>query len=545
MADSIMEKEKNITPSSSEEHGLGNTTQEVTLTKDGFSVHPQPIQDDPLDPLNWSPFQKNVILAIVMALYFMFTYITTTTVPSFPEIQEQYSLTLEMVNWTVAIPALGLALGPLIWSSPADIIGRRPVFILGTIVAFAATIGAAKADSYGGYMAARLFQGLGVSPAATVGLAIINDMFFEHERGQKVGLWVLAIDLGLLTGPLVGGFVDLIDHYWIQWLTAIFFAVILIAELAFLPETLYPRDFMLSKTKGVMPSTGVSDEKDLARATVAAEEVNVPRTKKLGFANLKPVPAMRHPKPWDSVIRFGKLFMFPVVPIATGVYCFGWYWWVLSVITMIPVAYADYSPQTQGTDGGQPSDFGRSLFFIGLIVGTLISEIFFSGKLSDWLVVKLAKRNDGTKTAEMRLWLAYPAAILTAVGLIVWGVSIDKGYHWMVGQVAFALFGAGIQMGNTAICSYIVDAYPLQSMAVITFYAVLLNFSAFVDPFFIAPWVDNVGYTWAFAGHAIITVFFCIPALASLHWFGGSIRERCGAPDWVNPEYDHDVVGDA
>jgi MFS family permease len=38
-------------------------------------------------------------------------------------------------------------------------------------------------------------------------LAIINDIFVEHERRQKVGLWVLAIDLGLLFGPLIGGFV--------------------------------------------------------------------------------------------------------------------------------------------------------------------------------------------------------------------------------------------------------------------------------------------------------------------------------------------------
>ncbi|KXH32064.1 major facilitator superfamily transporter [Colletotrichum salicis] len=472
MADLVNEKEKIGTPTRPEENGIGKTTQEVTLTKDGFSVHPQPVAGDAMDPLNWSAFQKNTILAIVMALYFMFTYITTTTVPSFPELQEQYSLTLEMVNWTVAIPALGLAIGPLLWSSPADIIGRRPIFIAGTIVAFAATIGAAKAPSYGGYMAARLFQGLGVSPAATVGLAIINDMFFEHERGQK--------------------------------------------------------------TKGVVSgaTSGAVDEKAIG-STAAPEAMEVARTKKLGFLNLKPVPAMKHPKPWASIVRFGKLFKFSVVPIATGVYCFGWYWWVLSVITMIPVAYIDYSPQVQG------------LFFIGLIVGTLISEIFFSGQLSDWLVIKLAKSNGGVKTAEMRLWLAYPAALLTSIGLIIWGVSIDKAYHWMVGQVAFALFGAGIQMGNTAICSYIVDAYPLQSMAVITFYAVLLNLSAFIDPFFIAPWVTNVGYTWTFAGHGIITIFFCIPALGLLHKFGGALRQKAGEPDWVNPEYDHDIVQEA
>jgi hypothetical protein len=81
----------------------------------------------------------------------------------------------------------------------------------------------------------------------------------------------------------------------------------------------------------------------------------------------------------------------------------------------------------------------RSLLYIGLIVGTLISEVLCSGRLSDHIVVKLAKSNNNQKTPEMRLWLAYPAAILTAIGLIIWGVSIDQGYHFMVGQVAFAL----------------------------------------------------------------------------------------------------------
>lgn len=85
------------------------------------------------------------------------------------------------------------------------------------------------------------------------------------------------------------------------------------------------------------------------------------------------------------------------------------------------------------------------------------------------------------------------------VGLIVWGVSLDKNYHWMIGQVAFFLcmflmawgkptkanegaVGAGVQIGNTVTSSYIVDCYPLQSTSVITFYAVFLNLSAFINP---------------------------------------------------------------
>ena len=410
----------------------------------------------------------------------MFTYITTTTVPAFPELQTQFNATFAQINWTVAIPALGLAVGPLIWSSLSDIYGRRIIFIIGTSIAIAATIGAALTNTYGGYMASRFFQGLGVSPGATVGLAVINDIFFEYERGQKVGLWVLAIDTGLLVGPIIGGFMDLVSSAWIQWLTLILFVVLLILEILFMPETLYPRTHMLREMpySGDGPA-GEGEIEKVGHLRGDAASVSLKRTKKLPYINVTPVPGMRHPKPWDSIVRFLLTFKFAVVVIAIFAYCFLWYWFVLSIITMIPAAYVQYSPQIQG------------LLFIGLLLGTLFSEALCSGALSDYIVHKLALKNGNVRTPEMRLWLAYPAGVLSAIGLIIWGISIDKTYHWIVGQIAFFIFAAGIQMGNTVICSYVVDAYPLQSMSVITFYAVFLNLSAFIDPVSLNPWTRS------------------------------------------------------
>lgn len=104
--------------------------------------------------------------------YFLFTYITTTTVPSFPEIQSKFAINYAQVNWTVAIPALGLSVGPLFWSSLSEIYGRRIIFIAGTTIALVSTTGLAVADQYDGYMTARFFQGFGVSPASTVGMAV-------------------------------------------------------------------------------------------------------------------------------------------------------------------------------------------------------------------------------------------------------------------------------------------------------------------------------------------------------------------------------------
>ncbi|KAL4802135.1 MFS transporter [Aspergillus unguis] len=484
-------------------------------------VHPQPTSD-PLDPLNWSKLEKHTILAIVMLKYFLFTYLTTTTVPSFPSIQSSLNINYSQVNWTVAIPALGLALGPLFWSGLSDVYGRRIVFITGTLIALGSTVGAALATTYNGYMAARFFQGWGVSPASSVGMAVVNDLFFDYERGQKLGLWVLALDAGLLVGPIFGGFLNLVSAEWINWFTAILFGVLLVLELVFMPETLYPRGSMLR----IFP-TSVSDiEHHQSSPPTEKEEDQIRRTKALPFLNLRPIPSIRPTPLYKPILHFFSLFAFPTIPLAVLGYSFLWYWWVLSVITMVPAAYPSYSPSIQG------------LLFLGLLLGTVISEITCSGSLSDALVRGLARRNAGVKTPEMRLCLGPLAVLITAVGLIVFGVSIEKSYHWMVGQVAFFLFAAGIQIGNTVISSYIVDNYPLQSTSVVIFYAVFLNLSAFVNPFFITPWQEAVGWTWTFTTQALIVLVLASLLLGGLYRYGAVLRKKAGTPGWVNPEFD-------
>ncbi|KAE8154933.1 major facilitator superfamily domain-containing protein [Aspergillus avenaceus] len=498
-----------------------------TVDHNGGKVHPQSTSD-PLDPLNWSKLQKHSILGIVMLKYFLFTYITTTTVPSFPDIQTQFDINYSQVNWTVAIPALGLSVGPLFWSSLSDIYGRRIVFILGTSISLVSTVGAAVASDYGGYMAARFFQGFGVSPGSTVGMAVVNDLFFDYERGQKLGLWVLAIDSGLLLGPTFGGFFNLASAAWINWFNAILFAVLLCLELFLMPETLYPRTRMLQYVPGVRSSdTDIETSQEKSMATSNTADVDsIPRTKSLNFLNLRPVPGIRHPRPWDAALRFLFIFRFPVIVIAVIGYSFSWYWWVLSVITMVPAAYEQYSPLIQG------------LLFLGLFMGTVISEVCCSGSLSDYIVQRLAKRNDDVRVAEMRLWLAYPAIIISAAGLVLWGISIDKSYHWMVGQVAFFLFASGIQIGNTVTSSYIIDSYPLQSTSVVIFYAVFLNLSAFINPFFVANWQASSGWTWTFTAQALIVLLAGTVIFAGLQRYGALLRARAPMPGWVNPEYD-------
>lgn len=189
----------------------------------------------------------------------------------------------------------------------------------------------------------------------------------------------------------VGGLIDIVGPVWINWLMAMMFGVLLILEFAFLPETLYPRNHMLARStpKEVYQEYGFL-------------QVEVERTTNLSFINVKPLPGMRHPRPWDSLVRFFLTFQYPVIVLPVIAYCFSWYWWILSIITMIPAAYPTYAPSVQGC------------LFTGLLLGTWFAELVCSGTLSDWIVRKLTARNGGVQVAEARLWLAYPGALLSA-----------------------------------------------------------------------------------------------------------------------------------
>jgi MFS family permease len=105
----------------------------------------------------------------------MFTWITTAVVSNTvtDALQEKFHASyVQIAQYSVAIPALALAVSPLFWTPLAKSYGRRPIMIFGVFIAFISCIGAAVTKTYGGYMTARFFQGWGVGPASTVGLQV-------------------------------------------------------------------------------------------------------------------------------------------------------------------------------------------------------------------------------------------------------------------------------------------------------------------------------------------------------------------------------------
>ena len=203
------EEKKAIQDIEPAKHSLDNGhLQHERLDPSGKPLVPA-VTSDPFDPLNFSKLQKWTMTLIVCFYYFLLTYLTTAPIASFSLLEVQFNASYAQVNWSFAIAALGLVFGPLATASLAETYGRRIVMIVSTTVAVIASgCTSIRGQSIGGYMAARFFQGFGAGPAANVGLSIINDISFEHERGFRIGLWAMSANIGSVLGGVSRSFLS-------------------------------------------------------------------------------------------------------------------------------------------------------------------------------------------------------------------------------------------------------------------------------------------------------------------------------------------------
>ena len=468
----------------------------IRLDPAGSPVSPSPTTDA-LDPLNWPLWRKYVCIIIACYSYFLMTYLTTAPIPSFFLLEEQFDATYSETNWTFAISAFGLIFGPLLSGGLADIYGRRICLIVTTSVTLLASgCTSIHGQTISAYMFERFLQGLGAGSACNLGLSIINDVSFQHERGQRVGLWAIAANLGTFLGGVFGGFLVSINQYWVAYQVSIAYAVLLLLAVFALPETLYPRKPMLQLefgTPGSMPGDAPSPRTRqlpffvshfffgfLASLVVYSSFLSslrsfstllsFPRFARISASltakNLRKIPGLTYPKIWSPWVVVFKLWAYPNIVISIMAYVYFQYWWIISLMTIEPLAYEDKSPQVQG------------LLFLGFAVGILFAEAFCSGHASDKLMIWLTCHSaTGKRTPEMRLWLGYPAALLSALGLGLWGASVDQGWHWMLGQLAFFLYAVGLQVGNTVVTTYMVDNYPTYANELSIFYSCIINVS--------------------------------------------------------------------
>ena len=147
------------------------------------------------------------IFALLFLLYF-FDYVDRMIVTSlFPFIQKEWGLTdtqsgllVSVVYWSIVVFVLPVSILVDRWS-------RKKVIGIMALIWSMATLVCAFTKSFPQLLMARSGIGIGEAGYAPAGTTMLSGLFPPEKRSRMMGLWNIAIPLGIAVGIGVGGFV--------------------------------------------------------------------------------------------------------------------------------------------------------------------------------------------------------------------------------------------------------------------------------------------------------------------------------------------------
>ena len=140
--------------------------------------------------------------------------------PAFLNIAQDFQVTNDQVQHTLTSFAYGLALGQLFWGPFGDSFGRKPIILLGVVIAAFAALILTQIHSIGNFTALRFIQGFfGASPVVLVG-ALLRDLFDKNELSKIMSTISLVFMVAPLVAPIIGGYIV----YFFHW-HAIFYVI--------------------------------------------------------------------------------------------------------------------------------------------------------------------------------------------------------------------------------------------------------------------------------------------------------------------------------
>ncbi|KAI1371471.1 MFS general substrate transporter [Hypoxylon crocopeplum] len=440
------------------------------LKRDGnIILVPQP-SDSPNDPLNWSAIWKNSIMLILAFSSGVTTSLGPMISPGLILISQQFNVNPDTVS-TFMVGSILLFTGAVTFftASGANIWGKRPFFVISTVLLLISNVWGTFADSFPSLAAMRIFQGIASAPLETLVTSTVSDLFFVHQRGLRLSLWGVMLGTGVLLGQIISGFI--IESLGIPGtfaISALIFCLILPLMYFVVVETTYTKPHGGAKPDDKRPDSRASsvDVKDLKGDDLANEPKESYKSQLRLFRG-----RLSEDSFWRGVVKPFPLICFPAVIFSTLVYA-SFFCWLL-MIGVLSVNIFSAPPYNLN-----PAQIG--LTNVPLAIGTLVFSPL-SGWMADAIPVWMAKRNNGIFEPEFRLVLMAIAVPLSTAGFIGFGIAASEGLSLTWCLVWITMHSIAVPFASQASISYVIDCHTKdanQAFVTINFVKALLSFVA-------------------------------------------------------------------
>ncbi|EMD38027.1 hypothetical protein CERSUDRAFT_113138 [Gelatoporia subvermispora B] len=454
------------------------------------------LKDDPEDPRNWSNLYRWYITAVAAMSVVSVAFASAVVTGDFDGIQSEFHVGEVVVALSVSLMVAGFGIGPLAWSPLSELFGRRPLWIIPTIIYVIFNIPCAYARNIQTLLICRFFCGIFASAPLTLAGGTISDIWDNNERGFAIALFAAAPYGGPVLGPIVGGFVgETVGWRWILWVNMIFAGVITIF-CATLPETFAPvllrkRAAKLREETGDPSYTTEQEMFKLSLSQVVVETLIRP------FQMLATEPILLLMSMYIALI-YGLLYAF---------------------FFSFPVVFGEGYSFNDGIVG---------LTFCSVLIGVALALCVTPRIEANYRLRAEAK--GGSADPEDRLVGMMIGCWFVPISLFIFGWTsppyvMPGGGNWVGPCSAGIPFGFGMVVIYFSANAYLIDAFPGYVASALAAKTVIRSGSGAAMPLFITAMFHNLGNGWAASTWAFISLAM-IPIPFLFYRYGRSIRAK-------------------
>lgn len=402
--------------------------------------------------------------------------------PTWADMNTQLGFSYAILNDSYAIGCGTLCIGAFILIPFALKYGRRPIYLVSTLLQCAISIWTARLQNVADLLLVNALScGLGALAEVIVQMTVA-DVFFVHQRGitNTVYVWISAIG-GQLT-PIPSGYITVSQGWrWVWWWCAILFGLTFLLFLFCFEESKYAKvdeDFTLTEVQDPLaempPSSNDEESKTMTPDLIGeksatspvsdlkAEEAKGNPDLALNSTTLYQLKTYRQrmalwetsPGPWSSFFLHSYQPVMILITIPAVGYMSFVYGMVNVAQTMTITVLSIYMADAPYNFNASQIGLMSLPSFIGTTIGALIC-----GPLSDRIILYLARRNKGIYEPEMRLWLIIAFIPFVPAGLLTFGLGLNAGVQWPIVAFGYGLVAFGITAPSSIALTYITDAY--------------------------------------------------------------------------------------
>ncbi|BCR85714.1 putative MFS transporter [Aspergillus chevalieri] len=364
----------------------------------------------------FSPARKIIIVSIISYCAFLAPISSTAILIAVPEVGKTFGTNGDIINASNALYLAFMGISSTFWGPISQVYGRRPIFVVSSILFCAFTIATTLSPDLAAYFVFRVLTAFQGTSFLVVGSSAVGDIFEQRKRATAL-VWVLS---GSMVGPAIGPFLGGVVVTFRQWRVVFWllsamngFAALLI--ICFFPETI-----------------PYKSSRELKGHTL-------PKKTKMVLHRISPIRVI------VMLFKYPNIFS---VGLAAGALVWNQYALLTPIRYILNPRFNLHSPIQSG------------LFYLvpgaGFLAGSLVG-----GRWVDYCMKKCVAKRGGVRISEDRLKSSLVHIILIVPGcILIYGWTLEKE----VGGIPVPVIAMFVQGVSQLFCMPSLNTYCLDVM---------------------------------------------------------------------------------